>query len=516
MESFQEPYWSRLQVELWVCTRSREAVGLAEYAPGRTRFADLSIGPDGLDDEAYDQDTQMFDDEIDLIGTAIFDYGCVCQFEDAQKEVIVALSKGQLQEHQDRSSGVEFFEREEVLRLWPEPRWEILRAKTEPLTLAEAVALLVRGRPASKDVWKRLRRRAGGRFPPAAVQQIEAAGKAIVGMIRNGIVEAFGFRCHGDGGIGSLNLSADDKERLYDDQAFLAHQLWVDPCADAIWTEPDLGDGHFNPTDRCYRYVCLNRTQFLEDIRSHRTKAEAEGKLAGKQHFRRSGGPRKQMLEPATVLPLPIASVSSGSKAEVRSESLSAAADCAEAPSIAVRGSYVPAAIPPAPKRGPRPKYQWPMVHELLDELISRKSGNITQAEATKAILEWCAMQWGGEDGPGEPSEPMVRKHVAAHPGAPWAVIRTKIPTLGELRKPTAMTKRQLSVIEALRVEASSTKKWTFSTKEFNAVCDRSGVIDPSAPSSSQRRVKSDLKRQLTNKGLITGDRQTIRLISLS
>lgn len=75
---FEEPYWSKLQVELWVCTRSREAVGLTEHAPGRTCLADLSIGPDGLRDEASDQDTPMFDDEIELIGTAIINYGSVC------------------------------------------------------------------------------------------------------------------------------------------------------------------------------------------------------------------------------------------------------------------------------------------------------------------------------------------------------------------------------------------------------------------------------------------------------
>ena len=67
MDSFQRPYWSKLQVELWVCTRRREAVSLAAYAPGHTRLADLSIRPDGLDDEAYDQDTPIFDDEIDLV-----------------------------------------------------------------------------------------------------------------------------------------------------------------------------------------------------------------------------------------------------------------------------------------------------------------------------------------------------------------------------------------------------------------------------------------------------------------
>ena len=339
MDSLEESYWSRLQVELWVCTRSREAVGLAEYAPGRTRITDLSIGPDGLDDEAHDQDPPMFDDEIDLIGMAIINYGFVCPFEDAQKEVLVALSKGQLKEHLDRGSGAEFFEREEVLRLWPDPRWETLTAISKPLTLAEA-----RGLPASKDAW----------------------------------------------------------------------------------------------------------------------------------------------------------------------------ADCAEASCLSVRGGHVPAAIPPAQKRGPRPRYQWPMVHEFLDELITSKGGNISRAEATKATLEWCAMQWGGEDGPGEPSEAMVRKHVGAHPAAPWAFIRTDIPTPGGSGRPTAMTNRQLSVIQALRVEASTAKKWTFSIKEFNELCDRSGAIDPALPPSSQRRLKCDLKQQLTNKGLIAGDGQTIRLVSPS
>lgn len=208
-------------------------------------------------------------------------------------------------------------------------------------------------------------------------------------------------------------------------------------------------------------------------------------------------------------------SVSRGSKAEPAGERLNPV-HRAEAPARSpAREDYKPT-IRLIPKRGPKPRYQWPIVHEFLDELISSKSGNINRAEATKAILDWCAMQWGGKDGPGEPSEAMVRKHVAAHPGAPWAVIRTGSSTLGEPRKPTAMTDRQLSVIEALRMEASSTKRWTFSTKEFNALCDRCGVIDPNAPSGSQRRLKSELKRQLTNKGLIAADHQSIRLISFS
>ena len=94
-----------------------------------------------------------------LGSTALIKYGSVCQFDDARKEVAVAWSRGQLQEHEDRASGVAFFESDEVLRLWPDPRWASLRANGEPLTLAEAVALLVRGRPAAQGVWARLSRR---------------------------------------------------------------------------------------------------------------------------------------------------------------------------------------------------------------------------------------------------------------------------------------------------------------------------------------------------------------------
>jgi hypothetical protein len=427
MDPFEKPYWSKLQVELWVCTRRREAVGLAEHAPGRPRLADTSIGPDGSDEEAYDQDTPTFDDEIELIGTAITNYGFVCQFNDARKEVVVALSKGQLQEHQDRSTGVEFFEREEVLRLWPDPRLETLRAETEPLTLAEGVALLVRGRPASRDGWARLRRRAGGRFPTATQRRIEAAGQAVVGMIRNGIIVAFGFRCHSHGGIGFLNPSADDKERLYDDQAFLAHQLWVDPCTDAIWTEPDLGDGHLNPTERGYRYVCLSRMQFLEAVMSHHTKTEADCKPAGKQRLRTIGGVHTQLFGHAAVLRArPEGSVALRPEAKVPSESLNAA-DCAEAPARNLARKWHKATIPPAPKRGPSPRYHWSLFHDALDQLI-REKPDVSQADVVRAMSDWCATNWSEEDGPGEPANSMVRQHIAAHPGAPWAKSKVKAP----------------------------------------------------------------------------------------
>jgi hypothetical protein len=126
MDPFEKPYWSKLQVELWVCTRSREAVGLAEHAPGRTRPADTSIGPDGLDDEAYDEGVRMFDDEIELIGTAIIRCGTVCSFDNARKEVIVALTDGRLRAYFDPANPHDqFFERVSILELWGDPRDEL-------------------------------------------------------------------------------------------------------------------------------------------------------------------------------------------------------------------------------------------------------------------------------------------------------------------------------------------------------------------------------------------------------
>ena len=157
MDPFEEAYWSRLQVELWVCTRRREAVDLADRAPGRPRFADLSLGPDGLDDEKYDVDVPSFVDESELILLAISSYGSVCPLDKARKAILVAASKGELRRHQDPSSGLshdEFFEREEVLALWQAPvcapRARAMSdryARVEPLTFSGAVLLLTRGFP---------------------------------------------------------------------------------------------------------------------------------------------------------------------------------------------------------------------------------------------------------------------------------------------------------------------------------------------------------------------------------
>jgi hypothetical protein len=245
MDPFEKLYWSKLQVELWVCTRSSEAVSLAEHAPGRTRLADLSIGPDGLDDEACDQHRPTFDDEIEQIGVAIANYGFVCEFDDARKEVIVALSKGQLQEHEDRSSGVRFFESKQVLKLWP-----------------------------------------------------------------------------------------------------------------VLITPPER-------------------------------------------------------------------SVARGPEAKLPSESRDAA-DSARAPARIHAREQQRAMIPPAPKRGPAPRYDWPLFQDVLDQLV-RDKPDVSQAEAVRAMSDWCAENWGDEGGPGEPADSTIRRHIAYHAGALWAKSNGKV-----------------------------------------------------------------------------------------
>jgi hypothetical protein len=143
-------------------------------------------------------------------------------------------------------------------------------AKTN-LTLAEALALLVRRRPASKEAWQRLQRRDGGRFPEPIQRGIDEAGQAILEMIRRRDVEAWGRFCDRDKGTGSSAMAA------ISDGGFLAEPLWVDPCADVIWTEFDLGDGRFNPVDRGYRDVVLNRAQFLEALKAQLDLSLPEG-----------------------------------------------------------------------------------------------------------------------------------------------------------------------------------------------------------------------------------------------
>ena len=84
------------------------------------------------------------------------------------------------------------FEREEVLALRPDPIRDLLRTTTEPITLAQGVALLVRERPASKAVWTRLRRMHSGRSPEIIKRRIEDAGSELIGMLRKGEIAARG------------------------------------------------------------------------------------------------------------------------------------------------------------------------------------------------------------------------------------------------------------------------------------------------------------------------------------
>jgi hypothetical protein len=152
-------------------------------------------------------------------------------------------------------------ERKEVLAHWPNRVLESL-TKNERLTLAEAVALLVRGRPASKYAWRRLRLRQGGWFPTATQQEIQAAGQEIVEMLRRRKITASGRPCVRDGGIRPTGgMKCVDKD-------FLDEPVSVDPCFDEIWTEFGLDDGRFSPVDRGYRYVVLKREQSLEVIRA--------------------------------------------------------------------------------------------------------------------------------------------------------------------------------------------------------------------------------------------------------
>jgi hypothetical protein len=410
----------------------------------------------------------MFDDEIGLIGTAIVNYGFVCPFEDAQKEVIVALSKGQLQEHQDRSSGVEFFEREEVLRLWPDPRWETLRAKTEPLTLAEAVTGRAYGQELSSALLRERRRRHGGVFPAYVRKKLDMAGERILEMIRRGEIQAEGFPCVRDEGTGRMNRNG-DMARLEDDHAFLAHRLWVDPCADAIWTQPQLADGSFNPIDRGYRDICLSRAQFLEAVRSHQTTTVST--------LRALGG-------------------------------TSGAGDRTDAKMPRAR-------ITPAPRRGRAPQYDWQLFHDELSRLI-RSNPGVSKTDATRAMRSWCGDAWNGEDRPGEPAFSTVHEQVTNHPGAPWVPIKTAGHVRNTSRKRRRLTDRQRSVIEEMHRESLSADKQYFSTPEFNDLCVRCGVINQTTPSSSKRRIRSALKAQLAKRGLITVAGDTIRLASLT
>jgi hypothetical protein len=96
MAPFREPFWSQLQVVLWVYTRFEWTVRLA---------ADRRPLPRNLNDEQ--DDLPNFDSDADLIADVVMPGGrtgkrlqsrlsAVCSFEDAVERVLNALAKGRL------------------------------------------------------------------------------------------------------------------------------------------------------------------------------------------------------------------------------------------------------------------------------------------------------------------------------------------------------------------------------------------------------------------------------------
>ena len=64
--------------------------------------------------------------------------------------------------------------------------------------------------------------------------------------------------------------------------------------------------------------------------------------------------------------------------------------------------------------------------------------------------------------------------------------------------------------------EAATTKRWEFTTEEFGALCIRSGAIDSEASEHVKRSRRSDLRMQMANRGWITVNGDTIRIVSLN
>jgi hypothetical protein len=95
-------------------------------------------------------------------------------------------------------------------------------------------------------------------------------------------------------------------------------------------------------------------------------------------------------------------------------------------------------------------------------------------------------------------------------------VVETDIRLAGASGRPPKLNQRQLCLINALRKEAFSSKKWDFTADEFGEICIKCGAIDATSPEGTKRRLKHDLKLQLANKSLITVDGDTIRLVILS
>jgi hypothetical protein len=95
-------------------------------------------------------------------------------------------------------------------------------------------------------------------------------------------------------------------------------------------------------------------------------------------------------------------------------------------------------------------------------------------------------------------------------------VVETNIPAPGASGRPAKLNERQLRILQELRKEAATTKKWDFSGDDFRMLCIRSGAVDHEKPENTQRARCSDLRMQLANKGLITIAGDTVRLATLN
>jgi hypothetical protein len=93
-------------------------------------------------------------------------------------------------------------------------------------------------------------------------------------------------------------------------------------------------------------------------------------------------------------------------------------------------------------------------------------------------------------------------------------VTQATITTAGAPGRPPHLTDRQLRILQELHKEATTTRRWEFTTDEFNELCVRSGAVDGRAAENAQRARCSDLKRQLANKGYVNVASDIIRLVS--
>jgi AAA domain len=75
------------------------------------------------------------------------------------------------------------------------------------------------------------------------------------------------------------------------------------------------------------------------------------------------------------------------------------------------------------------------------------------------------------------------------------------------------LTERQMRILQELRKEAATTKKWDFTAEDFNELCIRSGAVDRDKPDNSKRARISELKLQLANRGLVTVNGDIVRLV---